>query len=302
MPPIAILLVAVSALTHASWNLICKSRQPSGAFFLISTGASILAMSPLTLCFLPLIPRLPVRMLVLLLSTGIVQAAYYVSLGNAYRLSEISVAYPLARAVPVLLVPLVTTILGLGTPLGTGAMTGMVMVCTGCVILPLPSFRGFRASSLPRQGLLYILGAAAATTAYSIIDSEALKIFRETGLVGPLSAALIYVAWENLMIEVFLFGYVLLTPGERVAFHRFRTGMGWRMPAFSGVICTSGYALVLLAMMFAGNVSYIVSFRQLSIPLGAILGIILLREKPTRPKIAGIILISAGLLVVGLAE
>jgi uncharacterized membrane protein len=66
------------------------------------------------------------------------------------------------------------------------------------------------------------------------------------------------------------------------------------------VICTSSYTLVLIAMMLATNVSYIAAFRQLSIPLGAILGIILFKETATRPKFTGIIFIFLGLLIVGL--
>ena len=53
-------------------------------------------------------------------------------------------------------------------------------------------------------------------------------------------------------------------------------------------------------MMFASNVSYIAAFRQVSIPLGALLGILILKEKATHAKIAGVVIISIGLVVVAL--
>jgi hypothetical protein len=38
------------------------------------------------------------------------------------------------------------------------------------------------------------------------------------------------------------------------------------------------YSLVLIAMSFAKNISYVVAFRQLGIPIGAILGMVILKE------------------------
>ena len=51
-------------------------------------------------------------------------------------------------------------------------------------------------------------------------------------------------------------------------------------------------------IQFVDNVSYIQAFRQLSIPLGAAAGIVLLHEKITKPKLAGLILIVIGLILV----
>ena len=104
----ALLLVGTSAFTHATWNLLCKSRTPSGAFFLVSTTASVTALLPFLLGFGYLLGTVPARFWLLLALTGAVQAVYYNMLGNAYRLTEISVAYPLARSIPILFTPMIT--------------------------------------------------------------------------------------------------------------------------------------------------------------------------------------------------
>lgn len=44
--------------------------------------------------------------------------------------------------------------------------------------------------------------------------------------------------------------------------------------------------------------SYIVGFRQLSVPLGAILGIVILHERPYRTKLAGVLIMFIGLILV----
>ena len=73
-------------------------------------------------------------------------------------------------------------------------------------------------------------------------------------------------------------------------------GCGYSMLA--ALLCNGAYLLVLWAMQFVDNVSYIQAFRQLSIPLGAAAGIVLLHEKITKPKLAGLILIVIGLILV----
>jgi drug/metabolite transporter (DMT)-like permease len=59
------------------------------------------------------------------------------------------------------------------------------------------------------------------------------------------------------------------------------------------------YGLVLASMNFVTNVSYVAAFRQLSIPLGALFGMVLLKEPRYAPKVIGVVLIFLGLALVG---
>lgn len=60
------------------------------------------------------------------------------------------------------------------------------------------------------------------------------------------------------------------------------------------------YGLVLAAMAYVSNVSYVAAFRQLSIPIGAVLGLTLQNEPRYRPKLLGIGIVSVGLVLVGI--
>ena len=60
------------------------------------------------------------------------------------------------------------------------------------------------------------------------------------------------------------------------------------------------YLLVLTAMGYASDVSYIAAMRQLSIPLGATLGVVVLGESASRTKRLGIVVTFAGLILVSL--
>jgi len=66
----------------------------------------------------------------------------------------------------------------------------------------------------------------------------------------------------------------------------------------AGILVT--YALVLISMGYVTNVSYVVAFRQLSIPIGLIFGILFLKEHSCGPKITAVVLLFAGVVLVGL--
>jgi uncharacterized membrane protein len=69
--------------------------------------------------------------------------------------------------------------------------------------------------------------------------------------------------------------------------------------ATTGIGIYLTYGLVLISMNYVSNVSYVATFRQLSIPLGAVFGMALLKEPRYNPKIIGVTVIFIGLIMVG---
>lgn len=72
-----------------------------------------------------------------------------------------------------------------------------------------------------------------------------------------------------------------------------------REAALMGAAIYLAYTLVLVAMGYARNVSYVVTFRQMSIPLGAAAGMVYLGEEKSPIKIIGIAAVFLGLVLVG---
>jgi uncharacterized membrane protein len=68
----------------------------------------------------------------------------------------------------------------------------------------------------------------------------------------------------------------------------------------AGVAIYVTYGLVLVSMAFAQNVSYIVAFRQISIPIGVGLGVMFLGESLSGPKVLGVLVLLVGLLFVAM--
>ncbi|MFZ4639574.1 MAG: hypothetical protein ACOYMP_04095 [Nodosilinea sp.] len=92
---------------------------------------------------------------------------------------------------------------------------------------------------------------------------------------------------------------VLATPAEYLAF----PGVWARQIkaaaiAGGGIVCA--YGLALTALAFVSNVSYLTAFRQLSIPIGTVLGTFLLQEPCPPPRLLGTATILAGLILVSL--
>lgn len=302
MPLTAILLVLVSCVMHAGWNLACKTKTPSAAFFVLSTASSITLMTPLYVWFAPRLGQVPPPVWGLLVATGFFQALYYTSLGNAYRLNDISLAYPVIRALPVLFVPLICGLLGFGESLSALSLAGMVIIAAGCMVLPLTSLRTAHVRDYLGLPMLFVLLAALATTAYSITDSQALAMMSGGDRpFGPIQAALFYIAFENLAILGFLLLHLLFSRRETLNFRAIRRD-SLRYPLMSGPASTSAYLLVLVAMQLASDVSYVVAFRQISILIGVMLGVMVLKEKFTRLKLTATTLIFAGLVLTALGQ
>lgn len=230
--------------------------------------------------------------------TGAVQAVYYIFLAAAYRSGDLSHAYPLARALPVMFVALVSVILGRGNQIQPLAYLGFAIVSAGCILLPLPKFSDLHSRHYHHPWVVFALLAALCITAYTLIDDQALRLLRalpETGL-SNLGWSLLFVELEALGIVFFLFIILFTRKTERKALMQ-APAAEWREAMLMGIIITATYGLVLLAMAYVRNVSYVFAFRQLSIPVGAALGILVRKEAATVPKLAGIALVMAGLIL-----
>jgi drug/metabolite transporter (DMT)-like permease len=297
----AVLLVSISAGLHALWNLLGKRRNPSAAFFLVSAACAALLTLPFLFIYRAALGRVPLAVWGLLLATGVCQAVYYVGLAGAYRRGELSVAYPLVRALPVLLIALIS--LGFGKAFTLPGILGILAVAGGCLLVPLPGFAAFNWRTYLNGGTGLAVLAALGTTGYTLIDSQALAILRDlpaTGF-GRTGSTLLFLALENLVTALLLAGYVWLAADER---HQLRDlkRVGWPTAAGTGVLITAAYGLVLASMAFVANVSYIAAFRQLSIPLGAALGFLVQKEPATSPRLVGIGVLVLGLVLVAAAS
>jgi uncharacterized membrane protein len=298
----AIALVSVSAFMHAGWNAASRKRRPAAAFFLVANTTGTVLLLPILVMHVGYLSAIPVAVWWMLALTGASMALSYAALAGAYRSGDMSVAYPVARSLPILAVAGVESALDLGAPLGALAVGGMALVVAGCLVVPREKLFETGIRSYLNATFALALLAAVGITGYSVIDHAALATLR-TALpsVGKTGSVLIYAPLEGIAASVSLTIYCLLHPAERASLKEILRSEK-RAAALTGVAIYATYLLVLLAMNFAANASYIVAFRQISIPLGAILGVAALREPARLPKLVGVLAIIAGLVLVALSS
>jgi len=255
-------------------------------------------MVPFLLPYIGIAAAFPAHVWYLLLATGLCQAIYYCGLAGAYRSGHLSVAYPLARSIPVVLV---TAINMNGHHFGAWTLTGMLLIVAGGIILPVRRWSVWTLRHYLHVASLFALMAAVGTAGYSIVDDAALRVLRSCPDVhaNRIIVTMVYALLEGISSTAWMAGILLV--GRRMMEDTQKTPrpkLGNALLAGIGIYLA--YSLVLLAMTFARNVSYIVAFRQLSIPIGALLGITVLREPHNTAKMLGIATMVVGLVLVAM--
>lgn len=293
-------LIIISAMFHVAWNILGKNTAPSSAFFLGTTLFSVILSLPVYVFIVP--PSLvPLKGWLFLLSAGLFQTLYYTGLGGGYRSGEMSYVYPLARALPVLLIPLFSFVLNLGSRIDFFSLFGMFLVFSGCLILPVTKGGPSLIKKYISRSSLDALLAAFGTTGYTLVDSEGMK-YLSTAMGERVSVnshwlPLIYISYEMLASFLFLFIYMLISKREQKNFVAIMKNSK-KSTLTAGLFIIIAYGIILMVYPRVSNVSYVTAFRQISIPLGVAAGGVILKEKVGTPKIIGISIICAGLLLV----
>jgi len=300
MTTIAAVLLIFSAFTHAGWNFISKKEHPTQAFYLVANTIGVICVLPILFYFANFIPFVPASVWIIVGVSGFFLAAYLEALAGAYRAGDISIAYPLARSLPVIFVFLLTVILGKSQPLGGWFIVGIILIVSGCFVLPLATFTDFHFSRYMNLCSMLAVVAAIWVAGYTVADDMALRYLRELPgqPMSPVEGTLVYMVLEGISCSLWQCLFVAVNRRERQRVPEVIAS--FKGPAvLTGIGIYLTYGIVLVSMNYVSNVSYVAAFRQLSIPLGAIFGMAFLKEPRHLPKIVGIAVIFVGLVLVG---
>jgi len=295
MNPTVIILVLLSAFLHVFWNTLGKNGTPSKAFFFIGSLVSVIVFLPF-LFLMDFNFSIFKHLWVYLATSGLFMTIYYSGLAGAYRTGDMSLAYPLARALPVLFVPLVNLLLGRFEGLTLIPLLGMLIVFMGCLLLPQINMRRLSFKGYFKAYLINAVLAALGTTGYTLLDSQGMEVVKVIAL-SPVLGAIYYFTFQMIFVCIFLGMYILISNVEKVKLlHIIKKEKFLTISA--GLLLAAAYIIILICYPMVINVSYITAFRQISIPLGAIAGIFVLKERWSVPKVSGALIIFVGLLIV----
>ncbi len=284
MPLDALGIVLIAALCHATWNLLLKTESrrlqvQSGAL-----AVGVLLASPV-LFFYSLDTVSPAAWLLIVLS-ALFETAYVFALTAAYGAGDLSLVYPVARGTaPLVVGPLAVALLG--ETLSRPGVAGIVLVVAGIWVSHLGAVTDHPGHA-GRRALALAVFTGLMTAGYSLVNKLGVTL-----VPVPLYAFLVFV------INVMLIHVALALRGRRPLL--LRRDLPWARTLAVGVLMIAAYLGVLLAMTKA-PVAYVVAAREVSIPLAAVLGWLVLGEQHSGSRLAGAVVIFAGLVVMGIGR
>ena len=285
MPAVALALLLTAAVAHATWNYLAKGVTGSLAFTFAFTALAQVLYLPIAIgAFIWTRQELGFDAWAFVAVSGALNLLYFVFLLEGYRSGDLSLVYPLARGTgPAIAVA--GGILIFGEHPSPLALAGAALIVGGILVMSLSphTLAGVDAG----RSVAFALATGACIGVYSLWDKKGVSIvtpvlynygldFFRAVLLGPI--VLSTAAGRSSVAGVFrdqrraLFGVAVLSP--------------------------AAYILVLAALTIA-PVSYVAPGREVSILIGALLGVHLLREADATRRLLGAAAIVAG--VFGLA-
>jgi drug/metabolite transporter (DMT)-like permease len=292
MPLSALALVLVAALLHALWNVAAKKAGGSHHFVLLSALGIVVLWAPVGVwAALHELHRWGPLEWGLVLASAVLHLVYFNVLLTGYRLSDLTVVYPVARGIGPLLSAAVAWVLLAERP-GPLGVLGVLAVCGGIWLIAGGPALWARAHdpaqrARVRAGLLWGAATGVLIAGYTVVDGYAVKVL----LVSP--------------ILVDYFGNLLRIPFMAPACWRDRAGFAealrtqWRHALVMATLSPLAYVLVLYAARLA-PLSHVAPAREVSMLFAALIGGRLLGEADRGWRLAGAICMGAGVAALAL--
>ncbi|MDE2779363.1 MAG: EamA family transporter [Chloroflexota bacterium] len=290
MTTLALILVLLGSVAHAGWNLLLKRSDNKEVFVWSLLVSGSLMLAPLGAVLFWLNPISPLGYW-LVLATIVVHVYYFVLLGRGYARGDLSLVYPIARGVGPMLVP-VLAVLTLGEQIAWPAVLGIVSIVLGIYVVSWwGRFREIMASPMSffrDGGIRYALLTGLTITVYTLVDKRGVEH------VQPI----LYMYLLTLGVAVGLAPYILRTHGWAPVVREWRSHT-WPI-LVAGLLVFLAYGLALTAFSLS-RVSYVAPAREVSIVIGVLAGVIILKEPFGRGRLLGSCLILVGLALIAIS-
>lgn len=221
--------------------------------------------------------------------SALFEALYFASITRAYQTGDLSIVYPLARGTaPVFL--LVWSAWLLREHPTAGGAAGVLVIAGGLYAINLPKLGAWLEplKALNHSGARWALWAGLWISIYTMLDSVGSK------LITPL-------LYNDLVIWL---TWLALTPGTLRAVGWNGLKAHWRLSKAGSVIAgfttMTAYTMVLYTMQIGTPATYAGAVREISVVLGVVVGVVLLKEKGTAMRFLGAACVTAGIVLIKL--
>ena len=270
MPISALLLALASAVLHAIWNLLLGRARDLQA----ATAATFVLALAFALPFAVVWWQADPSVWPYALASTLLEIAYVLALVRAYRISDISFAYPVSRGLAPVLV-LLASVLVVSHHATPGEGAGVVLVGLGVILV---GSRG--ATAVHVQALLVATVLAATIAAYTLVDRAGIQ------RAGALTYFVLTLAGPCLVYPPLVGARAI-----RAALDRFIV--------LAALANLGSFTLGLLALRY-GSAAAVLAVRSSSVVIATLLAGRLLAEDVSRRRIAGSVLVFAGVALLAL--
>ncbi len=280
------LLVVLASFIHASWNLLAKRAASAGPAFILAY--SIIAC----IAYAPWVVWLLARgglswswiELGFVLLSGLIHLGYSLCLQHGYRVADLSVVYPVARGTGPMLSSIGAFLILGETPTGMGLL-GLALVVAGILLIATQGRLAAFTRPGGQAGVRWGVTTGGLIASYTVVDAYAVK---------ALGIAPVVLDWFTNLLRVFLLLPVVLADRRRaIAAMRGH----WCTAIGVGVLQPLSYILVLAALTSGAPLSLVAPMREMSMMVGALMGMLILRETVGPWRLAGCGVLVAGVIL-----
>jgi len=279
MDLVVTLAVLGAAFLHAIWNAFAKTGDDKLISITgISAGAAVTALVIFPFSAIPEAESWPY-----ILASVLLHAGYMIALSQAYRYSDFSSAYPVARGTAPILV-FAWSFLFLQEVLSAREVFAVFGILVGIMVF---STRKLGAVVHDIRAISYALLTAVFIAAYTLVDGIGVR------LSGTVSG---YMVWMPTFEFFPLLAYTYFKRGPKV----FTALAGNARPMlFAGMMAIGGYWIVIWAMTQA-PIALVAALRETSIIIAALIGAFYFKEPSGKRRIIAAIIVCISVVILRL--
>lgn len=285
------LLLAAAAL-HAITNALMKGAKDKLAFVWWMIGIFCIACLPVLI----FVSKVDTAGWILVTASGLLEAIYFLTLSRAYTEGDLSVVYPIARGSAQLFILLWATLFLRERPSKWG-LFGIFTILSGLYLINLASLSDWKRplQAFGDTASRWALLTGVLISGYSAVDKAGIRYF----------SPLLY--WYLIMLICWIvLSFQWLIPQRRPALiaevHASQNIDVRKVITIcaAATLGTVAYLLVLFAMRLS-PVSYVGPIREVSVVIGAWIGIRFMSEQGGTLRIASSILVAFGIVLIAVA-
>ncbi len=285
---LSLTFLLTAASLHALSNALIKQARDKLAFTWWMLTANLIIGLPV-IWFVGNVP--PIGWALIIVS-GLIEAVYFITLTRAYALGDLSQVYPIARGSAPLFV-LLWAVLFLGEAPTVGGLLGILLIVSGLYLVNLPSLADWKRP---------LLGLKSAAARWALLTGLLISIYSSIDKVGMRYVQPLPYLYLFLVVTWLVLNVQWLNANRRAALlaevqpnvkRRLLTAL------LVALLGSGAYGLVLAALQLS-PVSYVSPVRELSVVVGAWIGVKFMGEQGGRLRVIAAALIAAGIVTIAL--